>query len=224
MHVEPTTGAGRAASTMRHRSTARRIALLAGAAAAIAVVALAAIAPLKRGPIDARGGRTMHVPAMVTPHFMQTDPRWGSAMLGPTSESLAASGCTVCCLSMALARYGVDIPPGELNRRIEALDGFTEVGWLKWSSVAKITGGRFVAETPSAPRYDEIDDAIESGWPILAKIRLRSIVPHWVLIVGKEGTEYLARDPLVEHRLVRVSERSAVIEAARMVRGSESEQ
>jgi hypothetical protein len=170
------------------------------------------------GPIAARGGRVMEIAPIATPHYMQTDARWAREKLATTPESMAASGCTVCCVSMALARYGVDIAPGELNRRVRDASGFTPHGWLKWSMIERVSAGRIETEIPRAPEHDVIDDALEQGWPVVTKIRLRGTVPHWVLIVGKAGNEYLARDPLVAGELVEVSRRSRIIEAIRVIR------
>lgn len=52
-----------------------------------------------------------------------------------------------------------------------------------------------------------------------AKIMLGGTVPHWVLIVGKDGPEYLVMDPLNgERTLLRLSDRSAKIYAVRVLR------
>ena len=40
------------------------------------------------------------------------------------------------------------------------------------------------------------DEALRKGQPVIAKVMLRNVIQHWVLIVGKRGTEYLVRDPL----------------------------
>lgn len=198
--------------------TITRIFWIVGLLGVAGVAALVALKPLDRSPIAARGGRELYLEEIETPHYMQTDARWGSDRLGSTVESLAASGCTVCCLSMALARYGVEIGPGELNRRLAHTDGFTEHGWLKWTSVERLSKGRLVADVPTRPDHDRLDEAIENRWPVLTKIRLRGEIPHWVLIVGKRGADYIARDPLVPGRPVAVAERSALIETIRIVR------
>ena len=45
------------------------------------------------------------------------------------------------------------------------------------------------------------------------------LVPHWVLIVGKDGREYLVKDPLDSSKTVtRLSMRSEKIEAIRTFR------
>jgi hypothetical protein len=184
----------------------------------LAVGGIVAFDPLERASIASRGGRALEIAPLATPHYMQTDARWSREMLGGTIESLGASGCTVCCVSMAMSRYGIDITPGDLNRRVAAAAGYTEHGWLKWSMVEAISRGSLDAETPRNPDFETLDDALVNGWPVVTKIRLRGEIPHWVLIVGKSGVEYLARDPLVDGRLVTVSERSAVIESIRIVR------
>jgi hypothetical protein len=203
---------------MPRRATILRTVLAVGLLGAIVLAVMLARHPFDRSPIDSAGGRAMRVAEIPTPHFTQTDHRWATDRLGPTSERMSLSGCTVCCVSMAIARYGIDIPPGELNRRLEGSGGFTAEGWLKWTWVEKLTGGAVEVELPSRPAYDDIDAALDEGWPVIAKIRLEGAVTHWVLIVAKEGYEYLARDPLVDRPLVPVSSRSSVIEAIRVIR------
>ena len=48
------------------------------------------------------------------------------------------------------------------------------------------------------------------------------MIPHWVLIVGKEGDDYLMRDPLDETKTVkRLSEYESKIYAMRTLKRSE---
>ena len=48
----------------------------------------------------------------------------------------------------------------------------------------------------SQPSHAGLDAALKRGAHPVVKFVLPHGVPHWVVIVGKEGTEYLARDPL----------------------------
>ena len=64
-----------------------------------------------------------------------------------------------------------------------------------------------------------IDAALSNGRPILAKILLYGLVDHWVLIVGKDGKEYLIKDPMGRGRtLDRLSSLDSRIYSIRIVR------
>ena len=130
------------------------------------------------------------------PIHLQGDPRWGGELLGGSGEPLRAAGCVVCCLSMALAHHGVEIDPGALNRELTRLDGFTPRGWVKWEALEPASGGKARVRIPDEPTSDNILDALRARNPVIVKVMLRSGVPHWVLVVGWRGTDYLVRDPL----------------------------
>src|SRR2546426_11432722 len=70
--------------------------------------------------IACRGGETFqHFPVIETPVYLQRDRAWEADRIGATGVALGKVGCTVCCLVMGLAHFGIEIIPGELN------------GWLK---------------------------------------------------------------------------------------------
>ena len=69
------------------------------------------------------------------------------------------------------------------------------------------------------PSFTRIDRALKVGQPVIAKVFINGIVPHWVLIIGKEQSEYLMRDPLDETRTVkRLSYYQSKIYAIRTLR------
>src|SRR6186997_253292 len=41
-------------------------------------------------------------------HYLQRDRRWAADPIGGSEKPLGAVGCTVCCLSMALAQHGIE--------------------------------------------------------------------------------------------------------------------
>ena len=81
--------------------------------------------------IPAKGGEAMTVGVMMTPHYLQRDPRWADETVGGTGERLARVGCTVCSLAMALDYHGMTATPKELNHFLKEHDGYTLRGWLK---------------------------------------------------------------------------------------------
>lgn len=170
-------------------------------------------------PLHVQGGEPMDRFTLgEDPIYLQNDPRWRNARLGGSREPFGATGCTVCCLSMALSRFGIEIDPGELNRRLDSLGGFTEQGWLKWNAVPRMTGGRIMVDASNRPDYVTIDRALRNGNPVLARVLLNGNVAHWVLIVGKDGYDYLMKDPLGSDKRVETMERlGSDIQAIRVV-------
>lgn len=152
--------------------------------------------------IPPRGGQELTVAAIATPHYRQTDPRWENETIGGTAERLARVGCTLCSLAMALHHYGAETTPKELNDFLKRNDGYTLRGWLKWNSVSNFTGGKVEMDYIGRPGFDRIDTALKNNHPVIAKVYINGIIPHWVLIVGKERNEYLMRDPLRDRGMV----------------------
>jgi ABC-type bacteriocin/lantibiotic exporter with double-glycine peptidase domain len=128
--------------------------------------------------------------------YRQADPQWAHERIGGSDEELRSVGCTNCCLCMALAQHGIAFNPAELNQSLKAADGYTEQGWIKWDVVRTISANRVRIDIPEHPTHRDIDAALAAGNPVLVKILLRPGVFHWVLLVGREGREYLMKDPL----------------------------
>ncbi len=150
----------------------------------------AASTPITRSTTDT----LFHFP--ISPIYLQNDPRWKDDKMGGSQETLGEAGCFVACVSMALAHHGIDLTPKRLNELLKTNDGYTKQGWVRWYTVSKITNQQIRFYAPSQPSSAVIDAALKSGAPILAKILLYNVMPHWVLIVGKEGQDYLVKDPL----------------------------
>ena len=149
-------------------------------------------------PIAAAGGTAFtNYTAIVTPHFLQRDPRWKDETIG-SGETLAKVGCTVSSLAMALESYGVSFTPGALNDALKKNGGYTRRGWLVWSAVEKISDGKASVRALDKPTHADLDAALQARQPVLVKVFIDKIIPHWVLISGKDGTNYLMRDPLDE--------------------------
>jgi hypothetical protein len=57
--------------------------------------------------------------------------------------------------------------------------------------------------------------------PVIAKVFIHGIIPHWVLIVGKERNEYLMCDPLGDGQTVRrLSDYESKVHAIRTLKRS----
>lgn len=128
--------------------------------------------------------------------YLQADPRWAHEKIGGSGEELRAVGCTNCCLCMAFAQHGIMFTPAELNQKLIEADGYTERGWIKWDAVEEVSHKRVRIDIPEKPSHRDINQALAAGNPVLVKIVYRPGVLHWVLLVGREGREYLMKDPL----------------------------
>ena len=148
-------------------------------------------------PIAPRGGESFQDFVNIeTPFYLQRDPRWKDQAVGGSGESLGKVGCAVASLAMALHHYGVELTPAQLNDSLKTHGGYTMRGWLKWGTVATISKGKVAVEIIPKPTHADLDSALRQRRPVLVKVLIRHVIPHWVLIIGKEGQEYLMRDPL----------------------------
>jgi len=153
-------------------------------------------------PIAAAGGVVFtNFTAIATPHYLQRDPQWKDETIG-SGETLAKVGCTVASLAMALERFDVHFTPKTLNDALKANSGYTRRGWLLWSTVAKVSDSKASVQLLDQPTHADLDTALRAGQPVLAKVFIDKIIPHWVLVAGKEGTNYLMRDPLNEAKVL----------------------
>lgn len=172
----------------------------------LSILALAAIAaailirrPIKQSPlaigVPISGGAAMER-RIAAPLFKQWNPAWSKQMLGATEFPIATTGCTVCCVAMALSSKGVPFDPAKLNGQLTARQAFTATGLLIWSGVSGVTNGSVKVRLDDHPSFESIDAQLSAGNPVLAKVLYDNRVWHWVLITGKSASEYLMHDPL----------------------------
>jgi len=148
------------------------------------------------GPLAPSGG--LYFPRRLelkVPIFRQADDRWRNDLLGDTQASLAAEGCAVASAAMVLASYGVDTDPGRLNKLLTESDGYEGQGWLKWETAAEVTGNIARKAYEADPSYQLLDENLARGNPVIVRLRTQGGVTHFVVIAGKEGYDYLTRDP-----------------------------
>jgi hypothetical protein len=149
-------------------------------------------------PLSPRGGRyyfqRMELPV---PSYRQGDDKWRSDALGGVPEygTLGSVGCAVATAAMVFQSYGIDTDPQQLNWFLTAVDGYTERGWLYWERAAWLAPDRVRHVYEDLPSYQLIDSNLARGNPVIVRVRYRSGVTHFVVIAGKQGFDYLVRDP-----------------------------
>lgn len=130
------------------------------------------------------------------PAFQQGDPRWNFELLGPTFDTIGQAGCAITSASMVLSAYGVDTDPQRLNAYLNAHEGYTPQGWVYWEKAAEVAPFSQVEKAyEDLPSYALIDQNLQEGNPVIVRLKLPSGTTHFVVIVGKEGWDYLIRDP-----------------------------
>ncbi|MDZ4404724.1 hypothetical protein [Prosthecobacter sp.] len=154
--------------------------------------------------------------------FLQKDKRWAADQLGASSGTLGSHGCLVTSVAMACSNLGVKVTPQELNTRLKKADGFLPQGWVVWNALPRVTENQITAEYHDTPSHAAMDDALQHGAYPVVKYFLLGGIQHWCVVVGKEGQDYLVRDPLRDDdKPVKLSELTAKIYAVRVVRKAE---
>jgi|GEM_PF-232796 len=147
--------------------------------------------------ISSSGGRyfvnRVEIPV---PAFQQGDPRWSFELLGPTYDTIGQAGCAITSAAMVLSAYGVDIDPQRLNQYLNAHEGYTPNGYVYWEKAAETAPFRQVEKAyEDIPSYALLDHELLMGNPVIVRLKLPRGTPHFVVVVGKQGWDYLIRDP-----------------------------
>lgn len=149
-------------------------------------------------PLSPHGGRYFfHRMELAVPSFRQGDERWRDDPLGgvPENGTLGSDGCAVASAAMIFRSYGIETDPRQLNWFLTAVGGYTEQGWLCWDRAAWWAPDRVRHIYEDLPSYHLIDSNLARGNPVIVRVRFANGITHFVVIAGKEGFEYLVRDP-----------------------------
>ncbi|CAN5568999.1 hypothetical protein BH20VER3_BH20VER3_07110 [soil metagenome] len=149
-------------------------------------------------PLSPRGGRYFfHRVELPVPPFRQGDERWADDPLGGVQENgtLGSAGCAVTSAAMIFQSYGIASDPQQLNWFLTATGGYTPQGWIYWDRATWWAPDRVRHIYEDLPSYDLIDSNLARGNPVIVRVRFGSGITHFVVIAGKEGFDYLIRDP-----------------------------
>ena len=127
--------------------------------------------------------------------FAQDDPRWADELLGPTNETLGDEGCTLTSIVMVLNYYHVRCDPSVLNRFLTVHGGYDDEGFLDFARVVDFAPDRIRLSYRGDPSYDALDRNLLARRPVIVQLTLSNGGRHFVVVMGKEGFDYLVRDP-----------------------------
>ena len=171
------------------------------------VQAISSISQTDRGDI---------VPIQIPNFYNQRDKKWASDTLGNTNETVGKVGCLVSSICMNMSYYQANMTPKELNVKLRELEGYTPRGWLIWSKLEEVTDNRLSISFPKLS-HESIERNLLAKKPVLAKVYINKIIPHWILIVGKKNNEYLMLDPLTQGELSNISRYGGYIYSIRVL-------
>ncbi|RYD70650.1 MAG: hypothetical protein EOP84_26325 [Verrucomicrobiaceae bacterium] len=146
--------------------------------------------------IEPRGGLPfLKRVELEVPSYRQNDPRWGDDFLGPTEGTIGAEGCAVSSAAMVLSSYGIDTDPQRLNSFLNEREGYTPQGWIYWEKAAELAPDKVRHVYEDLPSYRLIDTNLLRGNPVIVRLRQPGGMTHFVVVAGKDGFDYLTRDP-----------------------------
>jgi hypothetical protein len=151
-----------------------------------------------KGKLSPRGGRYFfHRVELAVPSFRQGDEKWSDDPLGGVEENgtVGGEGCAVAAVAMVFKFYGIETDPQKLNWFLTTVGGYTDRGWIYWERAAWLAPNQIRHVYEDLPSYQLIDSNLARDNPVIVRLRLRSGVTHFVVIAGKEGFDYLVRDP-----------------------------
>lgn len=118
-------------------------------------------------------------------YYNQRDSQWGNIGLGGSPYSVAEYGCLVTSVSMIASHYGKDIKPSDIA--INSNYFVPGTGYLYHS----VEGMPFSLSTASV---SSLDSKLANG-PVIAG--LFSGPDHFIVILRKEGDNYIMHDPFM---------------------------
>lgn len=178
----------------------RKLIILLVSGLLLAILLLGILVPVadwtRKKQIAPSGGRYFfHRVELPVPQIFQADEKWSADYLAATHDTLGEQGCAITSIAMIFRFYGIDTDPQRLNIFLNGNGGYTPEGWVYWEKAALIAPDRVKHIYEDLPSYYLIDTNLARGNPVIAKLKLRSGITHFVVIAGKDGWDYLIRDP-----------------------------
>ena len=122
-------------------------------------------------------------------YYNQRDSQWGNMALGGSPYSVAEYGCLVSSVSMMASHVGRTIRPNDIAIASGAFVPGT--GYLNWSFNVNGTNVSISSASKS-----ELDQRLGNG-PVIAG--LYGGPDHFIVILRKEGSNYIMHDPFLEN-------------------------
>ncbi len=123
-------------------------------------------------------------------YYNQRDSQWGNIGMGGSSYNVANYGCLISSVSMIASHYGKSIKPSDIA--ISPTAFVPNTGYLYHSF--SVNG---ISVSVSNASKSILDNELAAGRPVIAG--LYSGPDHFIVILKKEGNNYIMHDPFMEN-------------------------
>ena len=157
------------------------------------IALLATLATVLVFPAIAHADVTLDVPAFAQVNYPG---RLGAG----NNNDFAGYGCGVTSMAMVFKYYGVDTDPRRLNTSLVAANGFSgELLYWSASSISAASGGKVsLTQNTTSVNWSTIDSDLAAGHPDIVFLKGQ----HYVVIVGKIGSQYYINDSYNGHKSI----------------------
>lgn len=132
-------------------------------------------------------------------YYNQRDSQWGNLGIGSSSSSMAEYGCLITSMAMVTTHYGKSLKPSDISTTSSVFFGNTAYmiqGSWNVNGVST-TRTRVCSRCGLSNTVQKIDSEVNSGRPVV--IGLYGGPDHFIVIKGKEGSDYIMNDPFLEN-------------------------
>ena len=123
-------------------------------------------------------------------YYNQRDSQWGNMGLGGSAYTVAKYGCLVSSVAMVGSHYGKSFKPGDIAGNSSAF--VPGQGYLYHDF--DVSGSHITITNASKSL---LDSELSAGRPVIAG--LYSGPDHFIVIIKKEGDNYIMHDPFLEN-------------------------
>ena len=124
-------------------------------------------------------------------YYSQRDERWAYKTIGYSSENILNVGCLITSIAMFGKKFGSNITPLDIASDISRFWGNTAWMKLPWPGVA---GKGYVSVD-----IGNIANELDQGNPVIVGVQINNCYSggnHYVLLIKKEGNDYIMHDPI----------------------------
>jgi peptidoglycan hydrolase CwlO-like protein len=124
-------------------------------------------------------------------YYSQRDERWAYKTIGYSSENILNVGCLITSIAMFGKKFGSNITPLDIASDISRFWGNTAWMKLPWPGVA---GKEYVSVD-----IGNIANELDQGNPVIVGVQINNCYSggnHYVLLIKKEGNDYIMHDPI----------------------------
>jgi peptidoglycan hydrolase CwlO-like protein len=146
---------------------------------------------IQEGAIDPTSGL-----ASTSWYYAQDDDEWKDDSIAGTNLSMGRWGCAITSVAMVFTYHGENVEPDEIA---EKHSFFTSEGDIRWNYPANKYDMKLVKNTNHrGVDWDEVDELIDSGYPVIVFIGSSSGSGHYVVIHGydEDHDDYVVHDPI----------------------------